>query len=180
MNKLENIEENLNKMLKSSNMDSAFLTPVDYFSTLPSDIKKSIHTITALSQDHAVIEDNLFIVPVNYFDNLNNQISTRIAINKEKRITLPAVFKKSVFTPSLLSAAMVILGFFYFQRPQQIIINHPVYSAKELGNSKYIDALNENDLIDFLADQGLEKENNDLEQYLLDNNIEASQLEIIL
>ena len=48
MNKLENIEENLNKMLKSSNIDSAFLTPVDYFSTLPSDIKKSIHTITTL------------------------------------------------------------------------------------------------------------------------------------
>ncbi len=180
MKKEENIEKMLNNMLESSTTDSAFSTPVNYFSVLPSDITNSIQKISSLSLENPTIEEFPFEIPDHYFENLSSQVSNRIKSKNETKNSIFVLLKHTVFTPSLLSAAMVIIGFFYFQRPQQIIINHPVYSVQEFGDSKYLDALNENDLIDFLSDQGLEKENNELEQYLLDNNVDASQLEIIL
>ncbi len=176
MDKKENIKSEDGKLPESRNSSVIFQVPNEYFNQLSQNISSKISALPNLENSPLSVAKT-FSVPSNYFDELSAQISERtIETNSEKSL-LKVIFNPRVFVPALLAAAMLIGGFFYFNRNQTFIINEQSCSIDELNNSQYLQSINQTDLIDFLSDQSTDKETDAFDQYLLDNNVDVSQLE---
>lgn len=182
MKKEENTDKKLRELLEKSPSTQSFHVPEGYFEALPNSVMDRINSLPDFST--APLENaNPFEVPDHYFDHLSVQISDRIAATNQPKSWLKRALQPIIYAPAMLSAAMVIFGFIYFNRQHTFTVDQQSCSVEDLNTSGYIESMNETDLIDFLAEQSSDKdtkeskESGELDEYLLDNNIDISQLE---
>lgn len=176
MNKKENIKVVNGKLPENGNSSTIFQVPNDYFNQLSQDISSQVSELPDFENPPLSVAKT-FSIPANYFNELPAQITERISETNFEKSLLKVIFSPRVLAPVLLAAAMFIGGFFYFNRNQTFIINEQSCSIDELNNSQYLQSINQTDLIDFLSDQSPDKETDAFDQYLLDNNVDVSQLE---
>ena len=178
MKKKKDIREENEKLPENRNDSDIFQVPNDYFNELSQNISCQIGILPDFEYSPLPLEvTNAFSVPANYFNELPALITDRISETNSEKSLLKVIFNPRVLVPALLAAAMFIGGFFYFSRNQTFTINEQSCSIDELNNSQYLQSINQTDLIDFLSDQSTDKETDAFDQYLLDNDVDISQLE---
>ncbi len=165
-----------------SSRDS-FDVPGEYFSHLQDQINKKIELISTLENSTG---DSHFKVPQNYFENLPNRIGQRISRpikNNSWKEWLAILLKPQV---SLAFASLLLLLWFSIKtrEPKTFEIPSSIITLQDLGDSEYIQYLDEYNLIEVLATQedipSSESNTDTYIQYLIDNNIDISQLELSL
>ncbi len=169
-------DEKLNELLKKSDSTQSFKVPEGYFENLSENIMSSIETLPDFEKQSVV---QPFEVPANYFEGLPSIINDRIISNGSQKLSI----WKWLFNPArtavvAFSIAIIAVSYFYFNRTQNIEINNDSCTVEEISESPYLQSLSDDDLIDyFLAAQDDDKTIDEYDQYLLDNDIDISQLE---
>jgi hypothetical protein len=182
MKKEKITDQKLREILEKSNSGQSFQVPQGYFEALPNTVMDRINSLPDFSTS-SLENSNPFEVPAHYFEHLSVHISDRIAATNQPKSWLKRALQPIIYAPAMLSAAMVIFGFIYFNRQHTFTVDQQSCSVEDLNTSGYIESMNETDLIDFLAEQSSDKdtkeskESGELDEYLLDNNIDISQLE---
>ena len=176
MKKKKDIREENGKLPENRNASVIFQVPNDYFNQLSQNISCQVSALPDFEYSPLIVAKT-FSVPANYFNELPALITDRISETNSEKSLLKVIFNRRVLVPALLAAAMFIGGFFYFSRNQTFTINEQSCSIDELNNSQYLQSINQTDLIDFLSDQSTDKETDAFDQYLLDNDVDISQLE---
>jgi len=165
-----------------SSKDS-FALPDGYFSNLQNQISTKIELISKLESQTG---DSHFNVPENYFEDLSNQISQGISKPVKNNIWkkwLTILLKPQV---SLAFASLLLLLWFSIKtrEPKTFEIPSSNITLQDLLDSEYIQYLDEYNLIEVLATQedipSGESNTDTYIQYLIDNNIDISQLELSL
>jgi len=168
-------------LLSKISRENPFRVPADYFDMLPEEILKRIDSIP----DFESSGENPFRVPEGYFDSLPTVIQHRITEQNKKRSRIPG-WASLLLRPrlSLALAALIILlvfGIRYFTRTTTIVAQENSVSSEEIQNSICFSDLDESVMIDALEQQPNKnmntKDDNSLEQYLIDNDVDISQLE---
>ena len=167
--------EGLSKLRK----ENPFSVPENYFDSLADQVQQKINVLPDWEKSGS---ENLFKVPDGYFDSLPSSIQQRIADEKRKNVFEEwiSVLLQPKFSLSL--ATLIILAIFgikYFTK--HIDMESPdSISYNEVRNSEYIADMDESTLVDMLEQENNindVKEDNSMEQYLLDNDVDISQLE---
>ncbi len=172
--------EQLPPGLSGMKRENPFKVPDGYFDSLPGDIMKRIEAVSELDR---MSKENPFNVPEGYFDSLPAAVQQRISDEKKGRSSSAGL----IFTltrPKYLAAAvlvvLLIFGIKYLTRP--VVLPSPKYlTYEEVQNSSCIGDIDESDFVDAFE---LEQNNTSsadedagIKQYLLDNNIDISQIE---
>lgn len=171
MKKQENIAENQLKAMAGN--QSPFSVPDNYFENLPGIMSAKIQALPDFDKT-AVI--NPFSVPDGYFEKLPEMVSSKIT-SRKKSIFI-SLWRPRFTIPVAIAMLLIAAGLFYFSKMQPTENNQQRLTADELNNSTYLFSIDEDVIIDVLANQKVVSKNDDVfEQYLIDNNIEISQLE---
>ena len=168
-------DEKLKDLLKNSSSSQSFNVPDGYFTELPEKVMNSINSLPDFEKQSVV---QPFEVPANYFEGLPSIINDKIISGNEKSISIwKWIFNPARTVIAALSITLIAGSYFYFNRTQSIEINNTTCTVEEISESPYLQSLSDNDLIDFLAAQQDENTIDEYDQYLLDNDIDISQLE---
>lgn len=168
--------------LSKISKENPFKVPVDYFDSLSDNILQKINAIPDLER---MKRENPFSVPDGYFDTLPAKIQQRI-IDRKKKISFSAEWISIIFRPKLaLAIASVIIllvfGIKFLMKTGSTESSDNFLSCEEVKNSSYFNDMDESILVDILENEQTKnpgvKEDNSMEQYLLDNDIDISQLE---
>lgn len=172
----------LSTLLESLREQESFRTPDGYFENLPDIIQHQIQQIPDFEKSAVV---NPFTVPQDYFEKLPFAVSQAVEQSQHASFslrTLIAQFKRPSVSLAFASLALVLfISIRFFSR--EIIIQAPDsgLTVEELTHSVSLDELDENMLIDLLAEQNqdasVNDQNQNIEQYLIDNDIDITQLE---
>jgi hypothetical protein len=165
------MKEELNSDERLQNLKSTddFHVPEGYFEGLPAKIAERIK----MMEDSSAV--NPFEVPANYFDELPGNLSEKIGESRRGNTAVKRIFlRRAVLVP--LTCVAILTALFLFMQPEQGQRNQ-VLTYEELRNSTYIQSIDEWMLIDELASESVTESTDSLTQYLLDNNIELSDLE---
>ena len=179
---IHNEDEKLSPLLESLKEKQGFRVPDDYFEELPGVIQSQIQQLPDFEKSAVV---NPFSVPEGYFEQLPLAISDAIEGQKNSVFSLRTFFKVFLQPRVTVAFASLLLIFFISVRffTKEITVNAPTaeFSMQDLNNSQVLDELDESTLIDLLAEQNqdnsVEDQNENIEQYLIDNDIDISQLE---
>jgi hypothetical protein len=160
--------------------ESGFIVPDDYFNSLSRSIQQQIQSLPDFEKTAA---QEHFKVPEGYFDSLPTIIQQRIIDEKKKRVNWGEILDGIFFRPkyALVLASVAILIVFsvkYFNRPISVQPMVAEISASDIGNSTYLADMDESLLANAVAAQTATGEEKDasLENYLIENNIDISQL----
>jgi len=179
---IHNEDEKLSPLLESLKNQQGLHVPDGYFEELPGLIQSQIQQLPDFDKSAVV---NPFSIPEGYFEQLPLAISNAIEEQKNSVFSLRAFFaillrpRVTVAFASLLLIFILSVRFF----TKEITISAPTseFSMQDLNNSQVLDELDESTLIDLLAEQNqdnsAEDQNENIEQYLIDNDIDISQLE---
>ena len=161
--------------------ENPFRVPENYCESLAEDVQKKIHAFADLERMN---KENPFQVPENYFSALPTLVQQRIIDGKKKRPVFGKWISISLRPKYALAFAAVIIllifGIKYITKPTTLHAPEKYLSMEELQSSSYLAELDESMLIDVLEQQTNSDEVNDndtLEQYLMDNGIDISQIE---
>ncbi|TAH42938.1 MAG: hypothetical protein EYC69_03685 [Bacteroidetes bacterium] len=160
-----------------------FSVPDYYFEDLSKQITSKIELISGL--DTGTI-DSTFSVPENYFENLPHQINQGIRSSGRRNLWKEwlSVILKPELSLALVSLLVLIWFTFKSREAQYVVIPQSNFSIEEFNASDYIQYLDEYSIIEVLASQEeIAGSNNGTDayiQYLIDNNIDISQLEYTL
>ncbi len=157
-----------------------FKVPDAYFESLQSEI---ISKIESLSELETVASKNQFSVPPNYFEELPIQIQQKTSI--AGKIQLWKEWMALLIRPQigLAFASLILILFLGLRTRQTVIVESSVepITLEDLGNSLYLNDVDEFTLIDILAAQqesdASNTSTNPYVQYLLENDIDISQIE---
>ena len=166
-------EEQLRVAIKGN--ENFFTVPSGYFDELS---EKVFAQIEALPDFDKSSPANPFEVPNNYFENLPSIVSERIVKRKSRlEIWLSEIQRPRIAIPIAFATLIILAGIFFMK--QKSIVNHQSQeiSVEDLRNSTYIQAIDEDLFVDVLASQKEITSDDSLEQYLIDNNIELTQIE---
>ena len=165
-------EEKLRAALKGKN---PFNIPSGYFEELPEKIIDQINGLPDFDKTSVV---NPFAVPEGYFENLSSTLAGKIVTQKSKLESWLSGLQRPRIAIPIAFATMIMLAGLYFYK-QRCIITPPTqeFSADDLRNSSYIQSIDEDLFVDVLSGQKDVNKDESLEQYLIDNNIELSQIE---
>ncbi len=182
--KMSHLDKNNNFRLTERPEDlspvDSFKVPDGYFDTLETQI---IAKIELISQLEKTATKDQFSVPANYFEELPAAIQQRISFPEKKyklKEWMTILLRPQI---SLAFASLIILLWFALKTRETKIIESPasVITLEDLGNSEYLHELDEYTLIEMLATQqeiGSANITTDpYVEYLLDHNIEISQIE---
>jgi len=158
--------------------------PENYFDSLSENVMQNI---AAVPDFEKVSSENPFKVPEGYFDSLPTVIQQRIVEGKNKSVFEEWIaalrFKpKYVFAVAAVTI-LLVFGIKYFTTSPVIEVQNNYLSCEEVKSSSYMNDMDETTLIDVLEQENKStsketvKEDNSIEQYLLDNNVDISQLE---
>ncbi|MBL0103805.1 MAG: hypothetical protein IPP51_08655 [Bacteroidetes bacterium] len=181
MTEKDNIDENLRKLLEKSDSSAPFRVPDNYFEAFPGQMDKIISQLPDFEKSPAV---NPFSVPDGYFEQLPLQINEAILASDKKtrswKEILIAALRPSISIPSVLTVSLAITAFFFFTKIHRIDV--PAYSEisnEEFNSSTIALEVDESTLIQVLTDENIETSSieDSYEEYLLDNNIDITQLE---
>jgi hypothetical protein len=172
---LENNAPGLSKMKK----ENPFSVPENYFESLADNIQQKINSIPELER---INKENPFQVPENYFESLPSAVREKIAGNKKKNIFEDWI--SISWNPKYAFAAaaiiiVVILGINYLNRNIPLNKSENFVTNEEIQSSAYLADLDESVLIEQLEEQSMNSqvnEDNSIEQYLIENNIDVSQI----
>jgi len=161
--------------------ENPFSVPDHYFDSLSENIQKKIQTLPDFERTSP---ENPFRVPEGYFDSLPGTTRQRILEGKEKQSIfgewISTVLRPKVSLPFATLIVLIISGIVYFKRPTVLTVPDNSLTCEEIKTSSCIEDIDETMLIEVLEQQqnsGNVKEDKSLEQYLIDNDIDISQLE---
>ncbi len=171
----ENSEEKALKNLLND-AENSFKVPDGYFEMLPSKIMDKIDSQPDFNKSTEV---NPFSVPEGYFEKLPIQIADRISTSAKPSIpSFIANLKRPRFAIPIGFASLVLIALVVlFSQKKLSVQPEKEISYDELENSSYFDSFDEDLLLGMVPIQNTEAADDSLEQYLLDNNIEISQIE---
>jgi hypothetical protein len=161
--------------------ENPFIVPANYFDSLAGNVQQKIDALPDLEKTSPGFSG--FRVPDGYFDSLPMAVQQRIADAKKKNIFEEwiAVVLLPKFSLSLsIFIILLIFGIKYFTKTAGTKSSTDALSYNEIINSEYVSELDESVLIDILEDENRNEsvnEDNSLEQYLIDNDVDISQLE---
>ena len=168
-------DDKLKEMLKNSSSNSSFNVPAGYFEGLSEKVMNSINALPDFEKQPVT---QPFSVPADYFEKLPEIINNRITSSKENKFSIwDWFFKPSRLIPATFSILLFIGSYFYFTRTQSFKINDEIYTEEDLDDSQYLQSLDDTDMMEYLANQSDDNTTDEYEQYLLDHDIEISQLE---
>ncbi len=175
MNSEENSEEKALKNLLNG-AENSFKVPDGYFEMLSSKIMDKIDSQPDFNKSSEV---NPFSVPEGYFEKLPIQIGDRISTSaKHSFPSFIANLKRPRFAIPIGFASLVLIALVVLFSQKKLSVQHEKeISYDELENSSYFDSFDEDLLLGMVPTQNTEAADDSLEQYLLDNNIEISQIE---
>jgi len=157
-----------------------FSVPDSYFDMLETDIISKIEVISSLENSGA---RSHFNVPADYFEGLPMIINEKILASKQKSklIDLLSVFSRPQLAISFASLAILIWFSISTRMPERLALNDARYSIEQLNESEYLEYIDEYTIIELLASQpevqSSALSNDPYVQYLLDHDIDISQIE---
>lgn len=135
---------------------------------------------------------NPFEVPDGYFDSFSSKLQDKIAAEK-KQSAWSAIFdtiiKPKIAIPILASVCLVAVGIKFMYKPSATInATNSEVTYSDLSQSSYFHEIDESTLTEALYSSNeianhnakTESDNNHIENYLIDNNIDAAELESAL
>ena len=166
-------EEKLRTALKGK--VNPFEVPSCYFEELPGKISAQLNSLPDFEKTSVV---NPFKVPTNYFENLSEEISRKLNTKNQKvHSCIDRLFRPRIAIPVAFATIVIIAGlFFYKQRVNSLPIQEE-FTVEDLNNSYFLETIDEGLIADALDNQKIDTLYDDYEQYLIDNNIEISQIE---
>lgn len=185
---ISNEDNDLNGMapkLSKLSSNNPFNASNDYFDSFTSKLQNRIEDeedIKAIAPTLLSIDKyNPFEVPADYFEDLPTIVQERVIATKNES-SLPQwllLLFKPRFAVSMMAIVFVsIVGIKYMNNKAEV----KTETAEELSLEDHLYYIDENDIIDQLtADASIETESaseddNSIENYLLDNNIDESNL----
>ena len=157
------------------NSSGGFSAPENYFEMLSKNISDKVSVIPNLV---SVPKENPFNIPDGYFVQLENAIQERVS-SKGKYIPSPAGqwFRRPQLAPLFISAMILVLAVSSYLL---ININRPAadndISFNDIYNSDYATELDETSLASLIDDPASVQSSNQLEDYVIDNDIDLSTL----
>lgn len=166
-------EEKLRELLKG--IDNSFTVPPGYFEKLPDNIMDKINSLPDFEKKAV---NNPFIVPDGYFENLPSEISVKITSQKSILYTwLNNLQRPRIAIPIAFATIILLAGLFFYQQSTYTKSTQQEITADEISNSTYMFSIDEDLFVDVLSNQNDNVSDESLEQYLIDNNIDLSQIE---
>lgn len=161
--------------------ENPFKVPDQYFDSLPNQIMDKIETLPDLQR---INKTNPYRVPEGYFDSIPASVQQRILEEKNKKSIFRGLTSISFLPKYSLALAviivLVIFGIKFFTKPSTLKAPENYFSLEEIQNSACFAELDEATLVDALRQQNntiTTPVDNSIEQYLIDNNIDISQIE---
>lgn len=174
MKNYSNKEEQILRSALTGN-EKPFHVPSGYFEELPDKIMDQINALPDFNKNSTV---NPFNVPAGYFENLSSAITEIIVKHKSRSESwLDRLFRPRIAIPIAFAAIVLLTGLYFYKQKSLIIQPVQQLTADDLRNSNYLLTMDEYLFIDELADHKEVLTDKSIEQYLIDNNIELSQLE---
>jgi hypothetical protein len=168
-----NEEEKLWAALKGN--ENPFTVPSGYFEELPGKISDQLNALPDFEKASSV---NPFSVPDNYFENLSEEISQKLKTNKQRPLSwLDSLLRPRIAIPTAFAAIIILAGLFYFKQQSGILPQQEEFTVEDLSNSYFLETIDEGLIAEILDNQKADTTKDNLEQYLIDNNIEISQIE---
>jgi hypothetical protein len=181
MKEQDKIDEKLRKLLENSDSSTPFKVPDHYFYSFPEQMDKMI---AQLPDFEKTAVSNPFSVPEGYFDRLPLEINEAVLAAERKSLSwkerLITFLRPSVSIPSLVTLSLVVAAFFFFTQVHTVDVNaYTANSSEEFSSSDIAQEVDESTLIQVLTEEYSEtgEADDSYEEYLLDNNIDLSQLE---
>lgn len=166
-------EEKLRLFLKDA--ENKFSVPDGYFESLPGKITEKINSLPDLETSKG---KNLFSVPSGYFEDLPSEINSRITGRQPRLIGWLNSLQRPRIAIPLALATMIFLGGLYFYTQRKIIyFPQNEFTAEELQNSVELQNIDEDLIVNLLENSSSNDTINNFEQYLIENNIDLTQIE---
>lgn len=167
-------EERLKELLKGN--ENPFSTPPSYFDNLSGDI---LHKIETLPDFNGVAPTTPFGVPDHYFENLSTQITDRVIASKNARkpSLLASLFRPTIAIPLAFASIVLIASIIYFNQNKNINLPVQEFTSEDLDESDFLQNIDESVFVDLITFDNTNIKEDSLEEYLLDNEIDISQLE---
>ncbi len=154
--------------------ENPFEVPMNYFEALPELIEKRI----AGMQLEGIPKENPFEVPANYFERLDSEIIDHVIASKTQKgfhwITQLVRPKLVVSFATIAFAVFVVFKVSTLNK-----VDKYSFSEQEIANSNVLNDIDEGTIIETLysetATNAIPKQG-EMEKYLLDNNVDESQL----
>ena len=155
-------------------MGNLYSLPMNYFEALPELIEKRI----AGMQLEGIPKENPFEVPANYFERLDSEIIDHVIASKTQKgfhwITQLVRPKLVVSFATIAFAVFVVFKVSTLNK-----VDKYSFSEQEIANSNVLNDIDEGTIIETLysetATNAIPKQG-EMEKYLLDNNVDESQL----
>lgn len=173
----------IKKGMAEGQSGNPFATPEGYFESLSSDVMKKIES---LPDFETTSSENPFKVPTGYFDALPTIVQQRIIDLNSEGFTVSAWISGLLSRPTakyalaFASVALVVIfSTLYFTRTVRVEYATQQAPESEQLDAVYLQQLDEADLADLYAQQtSVETESQDegMENYLLDNDIDLNSL----
>jgi len=157
-----------------------FSVPDGYFDTLETDIISKIELISSLENSGA---NTQFTVPANYFEELPIIINEKVLASKQKSKLreLLSIFSRPQLAISFASLTILVWFSISTRMTENFALNDAGYSIEQLNESEYLEYIDEYTIIELLASQpevqSSALSNDPYVQYLLDHDIDISQIE---
>ena len=162
----ESYEERL-KQLSGSGKE--FKVPANYFEELPDRISKMVQD-PDFESEPAV---NPFRTPDGYFHRLPIEVSDRITSGARVPSYRPFPRLASLALASIIIAACVL----FIVKVQHYNPTRSQITLEDIRKSNYLYAIDEDLIVDAYMNVEKTSTNESIEQYLIDNNIDISQIE---
>jgi len=169
---------NLSDQTQNSTGQGIFSVPAGYFEELETEITSKVTLLSSLEHSG---QENHFAVPANYFENFPITVSEKLANEGQKSKKL---FHVSLQPQQALTFASFLLLLWFSintRTTRTISLTDTAYSIELSNETEYLQYIDEYTIVDLLANQ-TENQNSSSSsdsyiQYLLDNDIEISQIE---
>lgn len=171
--------------LSSGKAENPFAVPVGYFDSLNAEVMKKIES---LPDFESVSSENPFQVPAGYFESLPTIIQQRIVENKSKKISIgewiAEVFSQPAPKYALAFASIILVIVFstkYFTRTVKVdYVDQQIPDSEQL-DAFYLQQVDESTLAEvyseeFTATTTTDSQNQGIENYLLDNDIDINSI----
>jgi len=156
--------------------ENPFTVPANYFEVLPEMIAMNI----AATRLEGIPNENPFTVPANYFERLNSEIQDKVIASKKKEgFDLIGLLWKPKFSLSLITVAVALVIIFKFTANHNVNNDKFAFSMKEVVNSGELNDIDESTIIETLSANNKtisSPKQGEIEKYLLDNNVDESQI----
>ena len=179
MNYFDNLESVIAKNVLATSLETIpkenpFEVPADYFNSLSVMIEQRV----AATELSAIPKENPFEVPPGYFERLNSEITDKvIASTKQKGFEWIGLFRRPKLAVSF--ATLTLAVFIVFKVSFKSKYDRYSFSDQEISNSHFMNDIDEGTIIETLYSDTKTNtipNQGEVENYLLDNNVDESQI----